>query len=575
MPRNNILRLPITLLTGLFAFFVFANEANAEIVVKEGGGRLAVIKGVVRDKAGNPISKATVAVFRLGTSKLLKQVTASKTGRFFTRILPGTYTILAVAQGFNPVTLKKVQVNRSKGLIYGFKLERSGSGKTLPEKRIDRNSPKWRIRAAARRSIYQNREGKSPIKNQNADLNSDRVISDEKGKRKVRSLMETFVASTKDGSYTGVNFVTFKPVSKNAEIIFAGQIGTGKFAPKRLETSFSFRPNDNHQISLKGSVAQLGKVKLENKDELLGQMSVQALDQWRIREGVVVVFGLDYSRFIGAGKESLISPRFGFQIDVDQKTRIRTAYTTRAEDRTWQKVIQFENSQVLLREPTVVEDIVVENDKPRMNKNRRLEFGVERVLDNRSSVEANVFFDAVTGRGVGLSNLPFDSLDGDKFGHFVANQHGKSQGVRAVYTRRLDRVFTFSAGYSFGKGQKLSNKVLANPADVFESDFFQTFYGELKADLKTGTSLRTIYRLSPEATVFAIDPFQGRLAIYDPGLSIMVTQTLPSWGLPIDAEAVLDARNLFDRRSNVGGEIGMLQMTSQRRFFRGGILVRF
>jgi len=517
----------------MFAFFVFANEMKAEIVVKEGGGRLAVIKGVVRDTAGKPISKATVAVFRLGTAKLLKQVTASKTGRFFTRIIPGTYTILAVAQGFNPVTLRKVQVNRSKGLIYGFKLERSGSGKTLPEKRLDRNSPKWRIRAAARRSIYQNREGKAPIIDENASLNNDGVVAEKGGKRKEQSLVETFVTSTKDGSYTAVNFATFKPVSENAEIVFAGQLGTGKFAPKRFETSFSFRPDDNHQIRLNGSIAKLGKIKLKSKEELLNQVSFQALDQWKIRQGVVVVFGLDYSRFIGAGKDSLISPRLGFQIDVDQKTRIRTAYTTRAEDRTWQKVIQFENSQVLLREPTVVDDIVVENDKPRMNKNRRLEFGVERVLDNRSSVEANVFFDTVTGRGVGLANLPFDTLGGDKFEHFVANQHGKSQGIRAVYSRRLDKVFTFSAGYSFGKGQKLSHKLLANPADAFESDVFQTFYGELSAELKTGTSLRTIYRLSPEATVFAIDPFQGRLAIYDPGLSVMVTQTLPSWGLPI------------------------------------------
>jgi hypothetical protein len=29
------------------------------------------------------------------------------------------------------------------------------------------------------------------------------------------------------------------------------------------------------------------------------------------------------------------------------------------------------------------------------------------------------------------------------------------------------------------------------------------------ADMKTGTSVRTIFRLSPQATVFAIDPFKG------------------------------------------------------------------
>ena len=38
-----------------------------------------------------------------------------------------------------------------------------------------------------------------------------------------------------------------------------------------------------------------------------------------------------------------------------------------------------------------------------MNKSSRFEFGIERVLDNRSSIEANVFFDTTVGRGVGLT----------------------------------------------------------------------------------------------------------------------------------------------------------------------------
>ena len=76
--------------------------------------------------------------------------------------MPGTYTVLAVAQGFNPVTLFGVEVGRAAQLNYGFKLERAGSGNTLPEKRLDRNSSKWRIRAAqTQRSIYQNTEGDS------------------------------------------------------------------------------------------------------------------------------------------------------------------------------------------------------------------------------------------------------------------------------------------------------------------------------------------------------------------------------------------------------------------------------
>ena len=71
-------------------------------------------------------------------------------------------------------------------------------------------------------------------------------------------------------------------------------------------------------------------------------------------------------------------------------------------------------------------------------------------------------------------------------------------------------------------------------------------------------------------TVFAIDPFKGRLAIYDPGLSIFVTQSLPNLGLPFHAEAILDARNLFDFQTSVSGEFGSLRTNVQARMLRGG-----
>src|SRR6478672_9567239 len=65
--------------------------------VIESGGTLATLRGVVRDDGGSPIAEATVAIFRAGSSRLLKQVTSSSDGSFLTKILPGTYTVLAVA----------------------------------------------------------------------------------------------------------------------------------------------------------------------------------------------------------------------------------------------------------------------------------------------------------------------------------------------------------------------------------------------------------------------------------------------------------------------------------------------
>jgi len=101
--------------------------------------QLGTIKGIVRDDGGNPIADATVAIFK--ASRVLKQVRSAADGSFVAKILPGTYTIFAVAQGFNPVTLADVEIGSASQLVYGFKLERAGSGNTLPEKRLDRNNP--------------------------------------------------------------------------------------------------------------------------------------------------------------------------------------------------------------------------------------------------------------------------------------------------------------------------------------------------------------------------------------------------------------------------------------------------
>jgi len=539
-------------------------------------GNLGTIKGMVRDDGGSPIADATVAIFKAGTSKILKQVRSAADGSFIAKILPGTYTIFAVAQGYNPVTLADVEINGATLLVYGFKLERAGSGNTLPEKRVDRNNPKWVIRSAqTSRSIYQNTEDASPVANGRVTVEetTEAADNDGSGKRRGQTIAETYFGSSEGGGYGGVNIATLLPVSEDAEIILAGQTGIGKNAPQRFEIQTKFRPVENHQVRLNSSIGSLGSFVADGEEKGVGQFSVQALDEWKVREGVIVVFGVDYARFIGGGDDFSISPRLGLQFDLNAKTRFRSAYTAHTEERTWSRAVELEDSQVIFREPASIEDYVIESGKPLLNKSNRLEFGVERVLDNSSSIEANAFFDTTVGRGVGLTSLPFSAAQ--EFTEFVGNQQGGARGFRIVYSRRLNGRFSTAAGYSFGSGQKLSDEGLSNPADLFENDIFQSFFGQFEADLRTGTNVKTVFRLSPQATVFAIDPFQGRLAIYDPSLSVMVTQSLPNLGLPFHAEAVVDARNLFDFQTGVIGDEGSLRMNSHRRAVRGSILVRF
>jgi hypothetical protein len=252
------------------------------------------------------------------------------------------------------------------------------------------------------------------------------------------------------------------------------------------------------------------------------------------------------------------------------------AYAPGYERSSAQSSAAFENAEALFRQP-VREPIAVIDGQAVMERSRRLEVGVERVLDNSSTIEMTAFFDTTVGRGIGLLSEPMTAFSGDAGTPLinVAEQEGSARGMRVVYTRHISRVWNASAGYSFGRGQRLNQGVFYNPAEVFSNGFFQTAALQVGADFRGGTHVRTVFRFSPDATVFAIDPFAGRLAVFDPSLSILVTQELPTFGLPLHAQAVIDARNIFDTQTGVdNGEAAML-LNFARRSIRGGISVRF
>jgi len=337
------------------------------------------------------------------------------------------------------------------------------------------------------------------------------------------------------------------------------------------------RLDDRHRLSLSGGGARLFSV-IGGRSERnrLGQVSVRAVDEWIVRDGVVVVMGVDYSRFTGAGGDSAITPRFGVQFDANARTRVRASYAPGGDESTVQSAVNFEEGPVLFRQPTT-QPVAFVGGRAVMGQSRRLEFGVQRVLDSRSNVEAAAFMDMTSGRGVGLMAMPLSAFSGDPSMAIaeVANQNGSARGMRVVYSRRLNHVWSASAGYSFGRGQKLSAQGITNPGDLFSNGFFQTAALQVAGDLSTGTHVQTVFRFSPQATVFAIDPFAGRLAVYDPSLSVEITQDLPTFGLPVRAQAIIDARNLFDFQTRTSNAETLLETGTYARSVRGGILVRF
>ena len=556
--------------------------------------QLATITGTVLDNRGNPLAGALVSLIREGVKTTVKHTATDRHGNFIVKVLPGRYGIKAIATGFSEVIFTSVDVKAQQELVYRFNLEPVGYGNTLPERRRDRDDVKWTLRSAqSKRSIFQVQEGEdSTIK---AVTTSDEKTAEaapmetapeapaetkSDSRSKTHGVLESYFANNAYGSsYVGLNFAVATPISEHVELILAGQTGTGD-ATERFEASTRFRVNDRHRVGVSAGGARFATPvwtnKLNDRSNLHGQLSLRAVDEWIVRDGIVIVMGLDYSRFIGAGGAHAISPRFGIQYDANARTRVKAAFASGGEEDGIQSVATFEDEQVVFRSQAE-RPVAFIDGQAVLERSHRLEFGVERVLDNSSNVEATAFLDTTTGRGVGLLSGPASAFSGRAGDAFldVANQQGSSRGIRVVYTRRLNRVWTASAGYAFGRGQQISADGFATPAELFESGMFQTGALQIAGVFRSGTQVRTVLRFSPEATVFAIDPFAGRLGVYDPSLSIQVTQELPSFGLPVRAEAILDARNLLDAQtSNDNGEI-LTFVGNNRRSVRGGISLRF
>lgn len=552
---------------------------------------LATVSGNVRDHRGLPLSGALIQIIREGAKKVVTEARTAADGSFSAKIPAGRYSLKAVAAGFSEVLFASVTVAPSAEIAYRFNLEPLGAGRTYPEQRSDRDSAKWRLRSAqTQRSIFQANEGTdATVTAVESEASTDDEVSvvnasaDESDKNGVRpqGVVETYFAGSSNplgSSYQGLNFAVALQASESIDFIFAGQTGTGD-APQRFEAAARVRLNDRHRLGVTAGGAKLqtfGAIADRFAQGNLGQMSVRAVDEWIVRDGFVVVLGMDYSRFFGAGNDAAFTPRLAVQFDATARTTVKVAYANMADSGDVQSVATFESSNAVFTRPTT-QPVAYVGGRAVMARSRRFEIGLERELSDRSNVEASAFVDMTSGRGVGLLAMPASAFSGDNAAALirVANQEGSARGVRVVYSNRLSHVWNASAGYSFGRGQRLSSAGIRNPSQLFDGAFFNTVALQIAGDWSTGTHVQTVFRFSPEATVFAIDPFAGQLAVYDPSLSIQVTQDLPTFGLPLRARAILDARNLLDVQTTTSNGETLLLVAPNGRSVRGGISLRF
>jgi hypothetical protein len=550
---------------------------------------LAFVSGMVVDDAGKPLSGAIVTLLEPQVrGKEIKSVKTDAQGKFNTGIAPGFYRMRAFAEGFLPILSPRLNVERPT-IIYNFALKRTD---TLIQKRGDSDDYRWIGLSVPRSGLNFGEEDQRTT----VTVAHNSFTKNRPQFQGMAQLLAAGGALSQQNNFYGANFALSAALG-NVEMAVLAQRGAGDLAPQRVSAYATLRPRDNHQVTASIGYGQaalnepLNQLSPTNalqrhaRRASLDQVSVSAIDEWQVFQPLLVIYGFDYSRFVsGAANEAdSLLPRIALQYTPSANWRVNAAYTPgSAQNRRSLESFNTENLDAQF-ETQAAETALL--GTPLLDRSRRIELGVERLLaEGNASIEASAFYDIVSGHGVGVLALPLEASPRmqeamQQVAHQVAAMNGAARGARVMMGRRINDYVSVSAGYSAGYGSRFGDTPLSRltPARVFSSGFFQVASSKLDLDFsrKTGTRVSTVIRLSPSAVIFAIDPFAGRMGVFDPNINIYVTQELPNFGFPIRWQALVDLRNLLNQTQGLDDGSSMLVTARSQRTVRGGLAFRW
>lgn len=529
------------------------------------------------DAGGKPLVGAAVLVMaeteQSKAAKIIRRASTDADGKFIAGdIAPGRYRLKAEASGFKAVEIA-TDVRPNKVTVFDSILLRR-VGTLAEETSLNRNS-KWANRQA-RGTIFHWEE----MKKDPASAKGDDTVALTDRTRELHGVVQTFAQTTANDSadpaaFLGTNFAVSEQIGKDASVVISGQAGVGNGAPQRFEALTTAHAGDRHRFAV---ALGYGRFTFSRRSSVpkLGQFSISATDTWQVSGPVLIVYGMEFARFTEGASGTSVLPRFGISVDAGPRTRV-FADMLPGSSNDIQSKINLESGEIEFTEPKPVVFAGQGGEmEPVMDRSYRLQFGAEQILSDRSSVEMMAFFDTVSNHGVGLLSIPDDTTSLEPELRTAALK-GRSRGVRIVYHHRLNSILEGSVGYSFGEGQRLDSRGITEPASLFANDRYHLIAAKIDANfVRTGTKVSTVLRLAPADAVFAIDPFQGQIATYDPNLSLSVMQQIPSLSfVPGQWTAIVDLRNLFDQQGLVADERQELMASRYNRIMRVGLSVRF
>ncbi len=494
------------------------------------------VTGLVTDHRGAPIPYAIISLFREGEEKeALVTASSDRSGKFsLSRLSPGVYRFLAAARGFQTLISERTELLPGRPSQVSFTLRPTPDAKT---------------------------SGVNPVKYQNRRsrgiFNAAPTAGDAPPGRVARDWRATALLGS-----SGYDAQLLAEALPELEV---GALARRDWAGQSLTIGGALRYTlERHsllaRVTSSAAIAGPAPDAPRHPEARVHELRVHELrvaDAWQATPALQLAYGFDYVQ-IGRTGEDAWRPRLSARWQPRPALQAQVALT--ADGQSLPDWTTPERPLFASDFPMPPARLAADESGPALARNLRAEAGVVWRLSRQATVQAFACRDWLDGHALALTRQRVERVD------------GRAAGGGLVATYHPRRRLTMTAAYAAGRAPAAARAAAA--ARPMTTYHIVAIVAEAALPMR-GTQLTVGYRAAVGNPVHAIDPFAARLPFADSGLSFAFIQALPGWLGPLGRwEAVLEGRNLDERRGEVGG-LGTTLGFPQRRIVRGGLRMRF
>ena len=534
------------------------------------------ISGFINDSRGTPLAGVLVTLLD-GTfnPRVVKKVTTDGSGQFeIKNLLPGSYALSVSLASYLPLLKPGIEVLAGKMARLNLSLQNLYQEALFVDVARDESSGN----DEDIRSVLRTASSTRPIlrvvesdREPDAQLNLDSLRPSSPLEQNWRGSVYAYsTAYSADpdypdvgGAFTEVVFV--KDFNPNSRWLIAGTVSRGGFT--EFDSMVKWRNLNGHNPSLRVSLGMLpyfdSKAPArQGQLQRLNLFNLDFEDEVAISEMVTAIYGLELQMTDPSVNVRRVRPRWGFRVRPLPDSQL-SFVRTKSMPKLYRKF------------PLKVQEDFKFASPFRHNFGSKMRLGqteithteivVDQGIDNQSKFILGVYSDEFSPGRRRVQASP-----GSPSQIF-------SKGLRIAYKRDLgDRIQT-ALGYTFGGGAKVSKGV----SDL-NSENYHVMVARLETDLnRSKTQVAASYRWISGISLTVIDPYQEFFESSAPGLSLIVSQTIPYVGrfIPGELEAQFDLLNLFDQYHTDSvenaGEFRYSEFLQIPRSVRGGIKLKF